>query len=63
MLNEGTHRRLIKICTKLSKSESVPEYDLLWAQKNAIYSEEAEALLRKVNLFIEAKDQEDTTEV
>jgi hypothetical protein len=63
MLNEGTNKRLIKICTKLSKGESVPEYDLLWAQKNAIYSEEAETLLRKVDLFIEAKDQEDTTEV
>jgi hypothetical protein len=63
MLNEGTQKRLIKICTKLSKGESVPEYDLLWAQKNAIYSEEAETLLRKVNLFIEATDQEDTTEV
>lgn len=63
MLNSSTRKRLVTICTKLSKNESVANHDLLWAQKNAIHDPESEALLRKVNLFIEAADQEDTTEI
>lgn len=63
ILNDPTRRRLISICTKLSKKQSVSDIDLIWAQKNAIHDEEAETLLRKVNLFIEAADQEDTTEI
>jgi|694.fasta_scaffold149233_6 hypothetical protein len=63
MLNEPTRKRLLAICTKLSKKQKVSDFDLSWAQKNAIHDEEAESLLKKVDLFIPAKDQEDTTEV
>jgi hypothetical protein len=63
MLNEPTLKRLLAICTKVSKKQSVADHDLAWAQKNAIYSEEAAALLDKVNAFVPAAEQEDTTEV
>jgi hypothetical protein len=63
MLNAPTKNRLISICTKLSKGNSVAEHDLVWAQKNAIYDEEAAALLKAAGKYIEAADQEDTTEV
>lgn len=62
-LNDSTRKRLIAICTKLNNNESVPDFDLSWAQKNAIHDEEAETLLREVNLFIPAVEQEDTTEI
>jgi predicted P-loop ATPase len=63
MLNESTLKRLLAICTKVSKKQSVADHDLVWAQKNAIYSEEAAALLSKADAFIPAAEQEDTTEV
>lgn len=63
MLNDSTRKRLIAICTKLSKKQSVSDFDLVWAQKNAIHDEEATELLKKVNLFIPAEEQEDTTEI
>jgi hypothetical protein len=63
MLNEPTRKRLLAICTKLSNKQSVSDFDLTWAQKNAIHDEEAGDLLKKVDLFIPAEDQEDTTEV
>lgn len=37
--------------------------DLTWAQKNAIHDEEATALLKAAGKYIEAADQEDTTEI
>ena len=57
MLNEGTRKRLLAICTKVSKKQSVSDFDLVWAQKNAIHDEEAENLLKKVGKFIPAEDQ------
>lgn len=63
MLNDSTRKRLLAICTKLSKKQTVSDFDLVWAQKNAIHDEEAEELLKKVNLFIPAAEQEDTTEI
>lgn len=63
MLNDSTRKRLLAICTKLSKKQTVSDFDLVWAQKNAIHDEEAAELLKKVNLFIPAEEQEDTTEI
>lgn len=63
MLNDSTRKRLLAICTKLSKKQSVADFDLVWAQKNAIHDEEAAELLKKVDLFIPAEEQEDTTEI
>ncbi len=63
MLNEPTRRRLLNICTKLSKKQQVADFDLVWAQKNAIHDDEAAELLKKVGLFIPAEQQEDTTEI
>jgi hypothetical protein len=63
MLNEPTRKRLLAICTKLSKNQSVSDFDLSWAQKNAIHDSESADLLKKVDLFIPAEDQEDTTEI
>ncbi len=57
MLNEGTRKRLLAICTKVSKNQSVSDFDLTWAQKNAIHDEEAADLLKKVNKFISAEEQ------
>jgi hypothetical protein len=37
--------------------------NLVWAQKNAIHDEEATELLKAAGQYIEAADQEDTTEV
>ena len=37
--------------------------DLVWAQKQAIYDEVAAADLKSAGKYIEAADQEDTTEV
>jgi hypothetical protein len=37
--------------------------NLVWAQKNAIYDETATADLKSAGKYIEAADQEDTTEV
>ena len=39
------------------------EMNLTWAQKNAIYDETAAADLKAAGSYIEAADQEDTTEV
>ena len=63
MLNDSTRKRLLAICTKLSKKHTVSDFDLVWAQKNAIHDEEAAELLKKVDLFIPAEEQEDTTEI
>ena len=63
MLNDSTRKRLLAICTKLSKKQTVSDFDLVWAQKNAIHDEEAAELLKKVDLFILAEEQEDTTEI
>jgi hypothetical protein len=63
MLNAPTRNRLISICTKLSKGNSVAEHDLVWAQKNAIHDTEATNLLKSVDLFIPVEEQEDTTEI
>ena len=57
MLTEGTRKRLLAICTKVSKNQSVSDFDLTWAQKNAIHDEEAAELLRKGKQFITAEEQ------
>jgi hypothetical protein len=57
MLNEGTRKRLLAICTKVSKNQSVSDFDLTWAQKNAIHDEEAANLLKKGKKFIPAEVQ------
>ena len=63
MLNAPTRARLLKICTDVKAKKSVSTLDLTWAQKNAIHDEEAAALLKAAGKYIEAADQEDTTEV
>lgn len=63
MLNEPTHKRLLTICTKLSEKQAVSDFDLVWAQKNAIHDEESAELLKQVGLFIPVEQQEDNTEV
>ena len=57
MLNEGTRKRLLAICTKVSKNQSVSDFDLAWAQKNAIHDEEAANLLIKGKKFISVEEQ------
>ena len=47
MLNDSTRKRLLAICTKLSKKQTVSDFDLVWAQKNAIHDEEAAELISK----------------
>jgi predicted CoA-binding protein len=63
MLNEPTRARLLKICNDVKAKKSVSEMNLVWAQKNAIHDDEAAALLKAAGKYIEAADQEDTTEV
>jgi hypothetical protein len=63
MLNEPTRKRLLSICKKVAGGKKVSSMDLTWAQKNAIHDEEAEELLKSVDKFIPAKEQEDTSEV
>ena len=64
ILNEPTLKRLRDIATRVSKKKGVYEdWELAWAQKQAIYDEKSIKLLKKAKKYIEAKDQEDTTEV
>lgn len=63
MLNESTRKRLLTVCNKVAKKQQVADFDLVWAQKNAIHDDEAAELLKKANLFIPAEEQEDTTEI
>ena len=61
-LNEPTLKRLRDIATRVSKKKGVYEdWELAWAQKQAIYDEKSAKLLKKAKKFIEGKDQEDTT--
>ena len=63
-LNEPTLKRLRDIATRVSKKKGVYEdWELIWAQKQAIYDEKSAKLLKKAKKFIEGKDQEDTTEI
>ena len=62
-LNEPTLARLRRIAAAVREGESVTEMNLTWAQKNAIYDETAAADLKAAGSYIEAADQEDTTEV
>ena len=63
ILNEGTLARLRDIATRVSKKKAVEDWELSWAQKQAIYDEKSIKLLKKAKKYIEAKDQEDTTEI
>ena len=63
MLNAPTRARLLRISTAVRDGDSVSEMNLTWAQKNAIHDDEAAALLKAAGQYIEAADQEDTTEV
>jgi len=63
MLNETTRARLLAICNDVKANKTVSEMNLVWAQKNAIHDEEAAELLKAAGKYIEASDQEDTTEV
>jgi hypothetical protein len=62
-LNEPTLARLRRIAAAVRAGDSVSEMNLVWAQKNAIYDETAAADLKAADQYIEAADQEDTTEV
>jgi hypothetical protein len=62
-LNEPTLARLRKIAAAVKAGDTVSEMNLTWAQKNAIYDETAAADLKAAKKYIEAADQEDTTEV
>ena len=63
-LNDPTLKRLRDIATRVSKKKGVYEdWELSWAQKQAIYDEKSAKLLKKAKKFIEGKDQEDTTEI
>lgn len=63
MLNETTKARLLAICNDVKAKKPVSEMNLVWAQKNAIHSDEAAELLKAAGKYIKAADQEDTTEV
>ena len=62
-LNNSTLTRLRGITAKVRAGDAVSNMDLVWAQKQAIHDDVAEADLRAANKFIEGADQEDTTEV
>lgn len=62
-LNEPTLARLRRIAAAVRAGDSVSEMNLAWAQKNAIHDETAAADLKAAGQYIEAADQEDTTEV
>lgn len=62
-LNEPTLNRLRRIAAAVKAGDSVSEMNLVWAQKQAIHDEVAAADLRAAGKYIEAADQEDTTEV
>jgi len=62
-LNEPTLARLRRIAAAVRAGDSVSEMNLKWAQKNAIHDETAAADLKAAGSYIEAADQEDTTEV
>ena len=63
MLNAPTRARLLAICTDVKNKKPVSEMNLVWAQKNAIHDDEAAELLKAAGKYIEAAEQEDTTEV
>ena len=64
ILNEPTLAKLRDIAARVSKKKGVYEdWELAWAQKQAIYDEKSAKLLKKGKKFIEVKDQEDTTEI
>lgn len=63
MLNAPTRARLLAICNDVKAKKPVSEMNLVWAQKNAIHDDEAAELLKAAGKYIEAADQEDTTEV
>ena len=63
ILNEPTLNRLRDIATRVSKKKAVEDWELSWAQKQPIYDEKSIKLLKKAKKYIEAKDQEDTTEI
>ena len=62
-LNTPTLNRLRGITAKVRAGDAVSNMDLVWAQKQAIHDDVAEADLRSANKFIEGADQEDTTEI
>tara|TARA_Y100001934_G_C12296539_1_gene747692 strand:+ start:481 stop:675 length:195 start_codon:yes stop_codon:yes gene_type:complete len=62
-LNEPTLARLRKIAAAVKAGDTVSEMNLTWAQKNALHDETAAADLKSAGKYIEAKEQEDTTEV
>jgi len=62
-LNEPTLARLRTIAAAVRAGDTVSAMNLTWAQKNAIYDETAAADLKAAKKYIEAADQEDTTEV
>ena len=62
-LNDPTLARLRKIAAAVKAGDTVSEMNLVWAQKQAIYDETATADLKAAGKYVEAKDQEDTTEV
>jgi len=62
-LNDPTLARLRTIASAVKAGDSVSEMNLKWAQKNAIYDDTAAADLKSAGKYIDAKDQEDTTEV
>ena len=62
-LNEPTLNRLRSIAASVKAGDSGSSMNLVWAQKNAIYDETAAADLKSAGKYIEAADQEDTTEV
>lgn len=63
MLNEPTRKRLLAICADIKAKKPVSEMNLVWAQKNAIHDDEAAEILKEAGKFVEAAEQEDTTEV
>tara|TARA_A100001035_G_scaffold100133_1_gene78404 strand:+ start:658 stop:852 length:195 start_codon:yes stop_codon:yes gene_type:complete len=62
-LNTSTLNRLRGITAKVRAGDAVSNMDLVWAQKQAIHDDVAEADLRAAGQFIEGADQEDTTEI
>jgi len=62
-LNEPTLARLRTIAAAVRAGDTVSAMNLTWAQKNAIYDETAAADLKAAGSYIEAADQEDTSEV
>ena len=63
MLNAPTRARLLAICNDVKAKKQVSEMNLVWAQKTAIHDDERTELLKAAGKYIEAAEQEDTTEV